>query len=182
MNKKQIIEAIKRAERGIGQYLEIMELFPSVNVAKNTNFQRKFKAFYRVRQRPAMWYKIYFSFMQRSKEDKPTFDRVIDHLNRSLGRYEPSFSSKMVATLDPEQPIWDAFVLKNTNTIAPSYQSRDKLNQAKSAYRTIQDWYREFLDSGDGKRVVRIFNENVKKHAKITNLKKVDFVLWQTRT
>lgn len=181
MEKWQIEEAIKKAQRGISQYLEIMELFPRVNVADNGDFQRKFNSFYRVRQRPAEWYKTYFLSMQQWKASKPTFDDVLDHLCKSLGRYEPSFSSKLVATIDPEQPIWDAFVLKNTQTKSPSYTSKNKVAQAKAAYQCIQGWYRQFLDSDDGKLVVRVFSQNVKQHARITDLKKVDFVLWQTR-
>jgi hypothetical protein len=35
MEEMQIVEAIKKARRGISQYLEIMELFPEVNIAEN---------------------------------------------------------------------------------------------------------------------------------------------------
>lgn len=182
LGKEQaIVEAIDRARKGISQYLEIMELFPEVDVANHRSFQRKFNAFYRVRQRSCAWYKEYFSSMQRWKESKPSFDVVLQHLYTSLGKYEPSFSSKLVATLDAEQPIWDVFVLKNTQTKVPSYKSNQKVEQAKSAYKSIQKWYQQFLASKEGKLIVRVFERIVPEHAKITDLKKVDFVLWQTR-
>lgn len=180
---EEIKEAISKPEtrRGVSQYLEIIELFPSVNVAENSYFQRKFNAFYRVRQRSPEWYKTYFSCMQQWKAGKPSFDRVLDQLHRSLGRYEPSFSSKLVATVDPEQPIWDTFVLRNTQTRCPSYTSKNKLAEAKIAYEQIRSWYGQFLNSEEGQLVISVFDQNVREHAKITNLKKVDFVLWQTR-
>jgi hypothetical protein len=109
MEEDHVIGAIKKAQKGISQYLEIMDLFPKVNVAENDDFQRKFNAFYRVRQRSSEWYTEYFSSMQQWKGSKPSFDHVLDHLSRVTGRYEPSFSSKLVATVDPEQPVWDIF-------------------------------------------------------------------------
>lgn len=181
MEQRQIEEAIENAEPGIAQYLEIMELLPKVNVTDDPEFQRKFNRFYRVRQRSPKWYKTYFSFMEHGKHGKPTFDETLDHLWNALGRYEPSFSSKLVVTLDPAQPIWDAFVLRHTRTKSPSYMSKTRVAQAKAAYESICSWYRQFLGSADGKRAVSVFNSNVKEHARLTDVKKVDFVLWQTR-
>lgn len=181
MEHWQITQAIDKARKGISQYLEIMELLPSVDVAADRDFQRKFNAFYRIRQRSAEWYKTYYAVMQQWKGTHLTFDGVLDRLWQDLHRYEPSFSSKLVATLDPDQPVWDRYVLDNTRTKAPSYASRDRLAQAKAAYRCIQTWYREFLGSHEGSLVVRLFSSAVKEHASITDLKKVDFVLWQIR-
>ena len=180
MEKELIVEAIK-AEKGIRQYLEIMDLFLKVNVAEDLDFQRRFNYFYRIRQRPHDWYRVYFSHLEKSKEIKPSFDDVLDELYLLTGRCEPSFSSKFVATLDPEQPVWDKWVLTNTNTRIPSYTSKTKMGEAKVAYRAIQEWYRRFLRSTDGELVVRLFNEMIPEHTEITDLKKVDFVLWQTR-
>jgi hypothetical protein len=119
--------------------------------------------------------------MQGHKGSKPSFDDVLDDLYKLTGRYEPSFSSKLVATLDPEQPVWDVWALRNTKTRIPSYGSKRKVEQAKHAYRIIHSWYRQFLNSKDGELAVRIFDSIVPEHAKIPKLKKVDFILWQTR-
>jgi len=145
MDKIKILEAIARARKGISQYLEIMALLPAVDVSSDQDFQRKFNAFYRIRQRPREWYQKYYHLMQLLKESKPSFEEVLDQLHSAMGRYEPSFSSKLVATLDPEQPIWDKYVLKNTHTKIPSYTSGEKFEQAKCAYESIQRWYRQFL-------------------------------------
>jgi len=182
LERQQIIASILKARKGISQYLEIMEIFPQVDVSQDSDFQRKYNAFYRVRQRSREWYKIYFSLMQQWKGQKPNFDQVIEHFNKSLGRYEPSFSSKLIATLDPEKPIWDVYVLSNTNHPAPAYYSKEKIEQAKVAYKSIQKWYQDFLSSDDGRLLISIFDEMVPEHAKITSLKKADFVLWQLRS
>ena len=182
MDEERIVEAIEKARTGISQYLEIMKLFPTVNVAENCEFQRKFNAFYRVRQKHRDWYRAYFAYLERCKGSKASFDDVLDELYEPTAGYEPSFSSKFVATLNPEKPVWDTWVLKNTNTGVPSYASKTKMAEAKVAYRAIQEWYRRFLRSTDGDLVVRLFSGIIPEHNRITDLKKVDFVLWQTRT
>ncbi len=159
-----------------------MDLLENVDVSQDRDFQRQFNAFYRVRQRPKEWYREYFSYLERNKEGKPTFDTVLDHFFTTLGRYEPSFSSKLVATLDPYQPVWDSFVLTHTGLTAPSYKAIDRTVAAKTVYRSIQDWYRKYMDSEEGKSVVSVFNRLVQEHKRITDLKKIDFVLWQMRT
>ncbi len=181
MEKIKIIEAIEKARKGISQYLEIMALFAGVDVSTDRDFQRKYNAFYRVRQKPEKWYREYFSAMERWKGLKPGFNEVLDHFKTSLDKYEPSFSSKLVATLNPDQPVWDVNILKNTQIKMPSYSSKKKFQQAKSAYAAIQEWYKKFLVSKDGALILNLFDQQVPEHAKITPLKKVDFVLWQTR-
>jgi len=181
VDESQVVAAINKARKGIAQYLEIMGLLPNVDVSRDRNFQRKYNAFYRVRQRPKEWYELYFSYLESSKAKAPTFDTVIDHLFSALGRYEPSFSSKLVATLDPHQPVWDRFVLKNTGQKSPYYTAKDRIEKAKIVYRSIQAWYQEYMRSEEGRNVIGIFNREVQDHQRVTDLKKIDFVLWQTR-
>jgi len=181
MEERKVNEAIKKAEKGISQYLEIMSLLGEVDVSKNQRFQKRFNSFYRVRQRKPNWYKSYYEFLEENKNNKITFNKTLDHFKSELGRYEPSFSSKLVATINPNKPVWDIYVLKNTGHKAPSYSSKSKFEDAKSAYKSIEEWYKEFLKTGEAKKIINSFNEVIKEHDKITDLKKVDFVLWQMR-
>jgi hypothetical protein len=73
-------------------------------------------------------------------------------------------------------------VLQNTKHKAPSYANSARMALIKTAYRSIEQWYKEFLDSADGKLCIKIFDEKRPEHKGFTDLKKVDFVLWQTRS
>ena len=53
MQPEMIVAAIAKARRGIARYLDIMAQLPTVNVVEDKAFQRRFNAFYRIRQRPA---------------------------------------------------------------------------------------------------------------------------------
>lgn len=182
MQKDEIVTAIESAQKGINQYLAIMEMFPSIDVSKDRNFQRHFNAFYRIRQRTDKWYTEYYSYMERSKNKSVRFEDVLDHIHTILKRYEPSFSSKLAATLDPNEPVWDKYVLKNTEQKAPCYTAPNKLIIAKNIFGNIRQWYVKQMNSDEGKMMMEIFNNMVKDHNKITNVKKVDFILWKTRS
>jgi adenosine deaminase len=67
MDENQILIAINKTKKGVEQYLEIMRLFSITNVAQDENFQRKYNAFYRVRQRDENWYKVYYQLMEEKK-------------------------------------------------------------------------------------------------------------------
>jgi hypothetical protein len=58
---------------------------------------------------------------------------------RHLGKYgklEASFASKLLATIDPNLPVWDKHVLRNTGLKAPSRQGswETRIEQAESAH------------------------------------------------
>jgi len=182
MDEHEITGAINRARRGIKQYLEIMNMFPQTNVLHDHKFRKKYNAFYRVRQRPAEWYKVYFEYMENQKGRDVTFPEVLRYFKDSIGRYEPSFSSKLVATHNPGMPIWDVHVLSNIGLHAPSYNSPSKFDEAETAYRAIKDWYANYEHSPEGSLVIRKFDELISGKDLITNTKKIDFVLWQMRT
>lgn len=181
MTRDEVENAILNARRGIARYAEIMNLFPTVDVSSDRDFQRKYNGFYRVQRRKEEWYQAYYSLMQGLKGKPVSFDLVIDKIFDETNRVEPSFSSKLVATLNPKKPVWDIYVLQNTKHKAPSYANKARITLIKTAYRSIEQWYEKFLDSADGRLCVKIFDEKIPEHKGFTDLKKVDFVLWQTR-
>lgn len=182
MTDQEIVDAINKARLGISKYLAIMDALHSTDVSTDAAFQTKYKGFYRVRQRSAAWYSSYFLLMEESKGRRPEFSQVISELRSRIGNaYEPSFSSKLVATLNPWRPMWDEHVLRNTGHKPPSYSSATKHADAIAAYASIVSWYEAFMKSSEGRRWVRLFNENAEDYYRITDIKKVDFILWQTR-
>jgi len=182
MQRNEIVTAIEKAREGICQYLEIMAMLPAINVDSDKGFQRLFNHFYRIRQRSENWYKEYYAFMERKKYNHPKFEEVLDHLYETLGRYEPSFSSKLAATLDPNEPVWDQYVIRNVGQRAPAYSSTHKMSKAKEVFQEIRNWYDKKIESAEGKMIIDIFDKLVIDHNQITAIKKIDFVLWQMRS
>ena len=62
---------------------------------------------------------------------------------------EASFSSKMLATIDPSKPIWDQYVLKNLGLQLKGKDAESKLKNAIDLYSKIEDWYNSYLNSSE---------------------------------
>lgn len=179
-SKKEVQKVIKKAGEGILKYSEIMRLYKKVNVSKSSEFQKKFNHFYKIRQRKPTWYKVYYSYMQKTKRRKIKFSDVLFYLKDELGSLEPSFSSKLLATRFPSSPIRDQFVLRNLEIKTPSPNVKNRAEKIVCIYKKIEKWHTDFINSRKGKMIVAIFN---KEHPNlfISDVKKIDFFLWKNR-
>lgn len=88
-------------------------------------------------------------------------------------------SSKLVHTLDPEQPIWNRNVTdRHFGFKIPAYGTKDREKKMLDRYMRYKRDFFKYVASDDGKAVIRAFDEAFPKTG-FTDLKKVDFVLWQ---
>lgn len=183
----RIRAAIENAKPGIKKYLCIMNLLGDATVSLETSpeFRKAFNGFYRVRRYSIDWYDQFYGLMQgyRSQGVQPGFDQVLDEMYQATGNLEASFSSKLVHTLNPKAPVWDQYVLANTGLKAPPQWNdiTERLQKAKATYARLARWFSEFTDSAEGRRWIKSFDEAIPEHGEITDLKKIDFILWQLR-
>lgn len=174
------IEIIHKIKPGLTKYQGIMEKLNRVDVSQDVEFQRMYNGFYRVRQRSEAFYRTYYELMEKSKGKQIEFKDILEYLYDKLGRLEPSFSSKLFATLNPAMPIWDVFVLENLKLTKPAQNSKTKLQDTINLYQSIVEWYDRMLSSTEGKQIIAIFDEAYPDSG-ISDVKKIDFVLWQMR-
>lgn len=180
MDLLHISKSLDKIGSGLEKYNYIMDRLYKTNTFEDKEFQRKFNAFYRIRQRSPEFYNCYYGLLEDSKAKKVSFEEVIRYIHERLGRIEPSFSSKLVATIDPEKPVWDSFVLKNLGLKPPYYSDKDRLNKNILLYDRICDWYENYLQTDEAKKAIELFNKRY-PDISITNVKKIDLILWQTR-
>lgn len=174
-----IASALPRIEPGLAKYLDIQSRVGATDVATDRDFQRAFNGFYRVR-RDARWQGVFYGLLEREKSERRSFEHVLRDLHRDLGRYEASFASKLVATLDPSQPVLDAFVLKNLGVRLPSATSRDRLAGIVAAHRQVGEAYEGVLATDVGQALIAAFDDRYPATG-LHPVKKLDLVLWQTR-
>ena len=182
-NKKSLDEYdMSIIEKGLPKYRNIMDMFKRLDVGKDAGFIRTYSGFYRIR-RNDNWRKPYFEFMERSKNEEVSFSDVINFVYQKTGRVEASFSSKLLATLYPDFPIWDQYVLKNLNLRLKSYYSnkQNQVNDSIRLYTRIVKWYQDFVNSDEGKQLISTFDSTFPKYSWLTPTKKVDFMLWSKR-
>ena len=141
-------------------------------------FQKIFNSYYKVRRGDG-WREIYYDLFSEAISMKYTFDQIIKELFDKTNNVEPSFSSKMLATIDPSKPVWDQHVLMNLGFKFRS--GSDRLEQAIEIYHDIEKWYEDYLKTEEAANNIRIFDEMLPDYVWISNTKKIDCLLWSIR-
>lgn len=181
LSKAQIDAALPEISTGLRQYQEIQKRFAQNDKTSENKalFRKRFNAFYRVR-RNADWQEVFFSLMEKSKNETLSFQQVLTTLHQETKRYEASFASKLVATINPELPVIDKFVLQNMGLSLPSYSARERASRILQVYSDLQNNFDKCLKSETGRYLVNAF-KSMYPDAKITEVKMLDLVLWKTR-
>lgn len=183
MDMELVRVALNNLETGLRKYQKVFEQLHAVDVSKDEEFQRNYNGFYRMRQRKPEFYSSYYQFMEEHKNDAASelnFEMVLSHFYRMFNRIEASFSSKLLSIINPNMPVWDKYVLENLRIKAPAPSDVDRLQKTISIYEDICAWYQTFLLSEDARKMISMFDE-VYPGTQITNVKKVDLILWQIR-
>jgi hypothetical protein len=66
------------------------------------------------------------------------------------------------------------------NLRKPQQYSKNKVAETAILYHEIVKWFGAFTISDEGKQIINLFNQKYPE-AKISDTKKIDFVLWQIR-
>lgn len=177
--ESDIDQALLKIEKGLCKYCWIQEHVLNCDVRTNTEFRTRFNGFYRVR-RNTEWQDSYYALMEASKVGRPDFGEILAGLRDRTNMVEASFVSKLVATLDPDRPVIDQFVLANFGMRLPPLYANNRLAKIVALYDKLRAKYRELMAEPAAEIIRRKFVERY-PWAQITDLKKVDLVLWQIR-
>ena len=180
IDSKKVIEARIAESMGFDKYKQIMETVRKTNVSTDLDFQRIFNAFYRVR-RNAEWRKTYYDLFETSKNSTPSFESIIRTMYEATGNIEASFSSKMLATINPEMPIWDRYVVQNLCLEMRGKTKEDHLKCAVDLYNKMISWYEGFLQTENGRDCIAEFDRILPGYVWMSDVKKIDFYLWSIR-
>jgi len=179
LTEQAIDEALSRIADGLRQYIWIQSSFRQCDVSTDLVFQTAFNGFYRIR-RNADWREQFYTLFETAKASGITFDQAFRELLQRTERYEASFASKLVATLDPTKPVVDKFVLGNFGLKPPYYSASEREAKTIGVYNELCGRYETLMRSPLGRTICARFTQRYPK-ADITEIKKIDLVLWQTR-
>lgn len=182
---KEILAKPEVAE-GLKKYQYIMQNFPLVDVVEYAKFQKIYREFYQLRRFYSDEFaKGYFEIMQTLKGvPNVTFQQILEKVNSiEKNSNETSFSSKLLHTLDPSYPIWDSIVTDKHlfNLKAPSSKAENFESQTNEIYQTFKSAFYAYMNSDEGQLLIELFDEKF-PNSGISDVKKIDFILWQHRT
>lgn len=180
LDEAAIERALPLVSDGLTKYCRLQTAVTSVDVSQDRDFQTAFNAFYRVR-RGAAWRTAFYTILQQEKSAPQSFAGILRALHAATGRIEASFASKLAATVDPDKPVIDSFVLKNIGRrLPPPGAAETRLVGIEELYDSIGRVYAEFLGTDTGRYLVARFGESYPER-QVTLVKMLDLVLWQTR-
>ena len=199
ITENDIKRSLKNRIKGINIYLDLMKEAERFNID-----ERKYRSFYKMNRAklPDDFYKEYFTCLKEylKREDikmlKSTdvekiaiiYEETLKRLLPKSKRVEASFTSKLLATVNPNIAVWDSNVLSHLDNVKVPYSLKDKDEQIK---RTV-DSYKNLINTinalknNEGKMFIEVFDktlESVKLEStyplsKVTSTKKIDLVLW----
>jgi hypothetical protein len=165
---------------GSAKYDFIMKKFSKTDVSKDEEFQMKFTGFYRIRRNKELFLKKYYSYMESLKGKTVSFEEIIKTVYTFKESIEPSFSSKMLATLNPDMPVWDQYVLANAKIDAPRPYNVT-IDKCVETYRKVVIFYTFLLNSDIAEEMVELFDNKLPQYKHFTRIKKIDLMFWQKR-
>ncbi len=175
INAKEVLRAQLARSMGLDSYAAIINGDPA-----SPDFQRLFNSYYVVR-RNEEWRKDYYELFIKAKNGHWSFEQIITELFRKTGNVEASFSSKMLATIDPSKPVWDQYVLQNLGLKLKGSSQEEKLKNAIELYGQIEKWYSDYLATTEAWTNIAEFERQLPDYAWISDTKKIDCLLWSKR-
>jgi len=108
----------------LSRYDKLQRSLCAIDVAADQDYQRTFNGYYRMQRRTRDWYGYFSRLLEREKKNRNiTFREVLEETYATKCRVEPSFSSKLIATIRPELPIYDKYVRENLLLSVPRQHS-----------------------------------------------------------
>ena len=187
INPENVIENCLVTAFRLNDYLEITDAVHQHNFKATPEFRKKFNGFYIIRQRSKDWYDKYYDLLEQQRKKEKSFEVLLDELYPESNSIEVSFISKLIAAVSPDKPIWDQYVIKNLGLYnkwekARKLEKNERIAVAGKIYNEIQSWYDSFIKSDDGKMCIEKFDNALPSYKnRLTDIKKIDFILWSTR-
>jgi len=177
---EEVKAALPKIKVGLDKYKYLIQHIHLLDVSQDEQFQKKYNGFFRLRQKSKDFYAEYYQFMQNHKNKNITFEVILKHFYDKFNSVEASFSSKLLSIINPDMPVWDEFVLKNLNLKKPSTYSQERIQKTINLYSEICRWYNDFLKTDEAKQWIKLFDDQYPNY-KISDVKKIDLILWQIR-
>ena len=151
-----------------------------VDVSADPYYRRRYTWFYGMRLQPHTWLDKYFCLLQAQKGNNAiSFAPTLRTLPTQ--RVEGSFSSKLVATIRPDMPVIDQYVISNLGLKRPPGSFEQRIDGWVKLHSHIHSLYKSLLRDDMFKEVRDHFDGWFQQFPCLTEVKKLDILLWQLR-
>jgi hypothetical protein len=182
---KEIDEILERITISqLSRYHTLQCTLQRTDVSKDQGYQCLFNGFYRMQRRKSDWYDYFFSLLEDEKKNtRVSFMKILRRIYHDRGRVEPSFSSKLVATIRPGLPVYDKYVRENLGLAVPR-STDDPVARVENYVKLYSRLSRELTSLTQHAKFAILrkgFDTKFGPFAGFTDMKKLDLLLWQYR-
>lgn len=177
-----ILLRLQSRRSDMDRYQTLMAHVWRCDVRADATFQRIFNGLYMVR-RGASWRRAFYEVFEEEKSRRDrSFLRVLTALHDATGRIEASFASKLHATIDPTMPVYDSWVRFNLSLRARSGPAQLRVPALCADYERITSSYAWIIRQPSYLRARAIFDDALPDLRDLGDVKKIDLLLWQSRS
>ena len=166
------------------RYEELQRSLFTCDVSVDPDYRRLFNGYYRMQRRPHEWYGFFFELLENQKGNASiSFRDILERVYRAKGRVEPSFCSKLVATIRPDMPVYDKYVRENLSLVIPKPHegAGRRVEKFISVYEELTVKQRQLMCRDEFATLKCAFDQKLPGFAHFTDTKKLDLFLWQYR-
>jgi len=182
-HKQKIFNKLLKDRKSFDDYKFITEEFKTNNVRNNSEFQKVYKRFY-VLNRGGLGSKLidrYFDLLQKKETNLKKILVELSEISREKSDYsvQLSFASKLIHTVDNNQPIYDSRVAEIFD-IRLNYNIKDikeRIADRLVAYNLLKKKFNKTLKNRGIKLIIKDFKKRLK--VDIGDVKMLDFMLWK---
>lgn len=184
LNRESILEKID--DESVVVYNFLLGRYNGGDITEDFLFQFTFRSFYgldRAGLTPG-WKHMFFQIMEENKHNKDidihsVGKRLYDiPTQQGANSLQFSFITKLINLNDPNRPIYDSFVARAFSFNPP--QGRDLCNKIERLikfYSEIESTYRWLSEDETMRAILKDFDNKFPLN-KITDSKKIDFIVW----
>jgi len=182
-HKKEIFNKLSKDKKSFNDYNYILSEFKTDNISNNTEFKKVYKRFY-VLNRGGLGPKLidrYFELLQQKETNLKNILTELSKIPRLNGKPAIllSFASKLIHTVNNNQPIFDSRVAKIFD-IKLNYGIKDvneRINNRLAAYNLLKKKFSEVLANQEIRKIIKDFKDKLGEN--IGDVKMLDFILWK---
>lgn len=176
-----IFKALEIRRHDLARYAKTIADLHMTNVSMNAEYQRNFNGLYGVR-RNAQWRGAYYNILEDRKNDSElSILAVITAILASTGRVEASFASKLIATINPNRAVYDSIIRQNLGLPNRAIGSPDRIVGLQRDYDEIQGYLDQQVRTPQFSSLRERFDETFPEYQHFTDVKVLDFMIWQIR-
>ncbi len=184
IEKRYSFEFFKReaVERflALDKYDYIRNNLYNTDISTDDKYQKTFNSFFRVR-RNERWRKKFYKYFEKVKNNKNiSFETIVKDLLLETGNIEASFSSKLLATINTNMPIWDQYILKNLDLKVKGITKEERLDSVIDLYNEIIKKEQAMLSDPKIRKTVKEFKDYFPEYD-LSDIKILDYILWNLR-